>query len=226
MTKNQMQMIADYILKEEGKDPVQVIRNGRRVCSIASIRRSRRTGRWVRKISIAEYIFTEYPEEVQLAEIIHECCHFLGIQENRCLDHGYDFRRKQDKWLAEFGLKAIGYKKAYYTHIRNWCGNLVPIRRKYEDRDHYQRRPRRETPQVTAQELSLAYEQVGETFIHKGRRYKITQINSRNPKFPIIAQDQLKGRRYKFRPTILSKIEKKEEHSVFHFDSKESFSII
>lgn len=192
-----MQMIVDYIMEEEGRPSVQVVRNGRKRCSIAGIRWNRRIGQWIRKISIAEWIFTEYSDEVQLAEIIHECCHFFSSKENRCLEHGVLFRARQDYWLDQFGLSAVGYKKAYYTHIRTLFGKEIPTR------EHYLgsigRRSRQVTPQITVSEFSSVYDTVGKYFFYNGKKYRVTRIESRRPKFPVIALNLSNGRLYPFR---------------------------
>jgi len=124
MTVPEMQTVADTIMLDCGKPPVQVIRNNRWTNSQA------RMDDWknIRRITVAEFIFNK-PEEVQLAEIIHECCHFLNGEDWYILSHGEEFKEWETYWLEQIGnLKPIGYRRAYYTHLQTAAGRTIKTR--------------------------------------------------------------------------------------------------
>jgi len=119
-----MQQIADIIMLDCGKPPVQVIRNNRWTNSQARINNRKGT----RSITVAEFIF-RYPEEVQLAEIIHECCHFLAREDCYILPHGKEFKEWEEYWLDKLGnMKPIGYRRAYYTYLQTAAGRKIKTR--------------------------------------------------------------------------------------------------
>lgn len=118
MQLDDMQLVCDYIMGMNNKCSIPVIRNNRWSNSLATISGTNK------RIVMAEFIFS-YSDEVQLAEIIHETCHFLC--DNREY-HGPQFRQKEIYWLSQFGLKPRFYKRAYYKCVETLNGKLIPIR--------------------------------------------------------------------------------------------------
>jgi hypothetical protein len=119
MKLSEMQLVCDCITKEFG-NKIKLKRNNRWTNSVARLYNSGK-----RTITIAEFIFL-YPQEVQLAEIIHEAIHHCC--EDNILNHGHKFKRLETYWLNQFGLKPIGYKRAYYMQILTWNNKLLNIR--------------------------------------------------------------------------------------------------
>jgi hypothetical protein len=120
MTLLEMQQVCDKILTEEGHSVI-CVKLGRQnaQCSFATKSRIRDSF-----ITIAPWIFN-CPEEIQLAEIIHESCHITcDFGEH----HGPNFRQKEIFWLSKYGLKPVGYKRAYARFIETSAGQLIPIR--------------------------------------------------------------------------------------------------
>ena len=126
-----MQQVTDFILTTEKHSHIS-IEHGSIETSVPVRRNNRRnrSGAWIygpdKKIEISYFIF-DMPEEVQLAEIIHETCHFLCPTN---IHHGPLFREKEIYWLSQFGLKPRFYKRAYYRCIETLNGNIIPTRNK------------------------------------------------------------------------------------------------
>jgi len=120
MNISDMQLVCDYILKQECSEKQVTVKRTKRKCS--SVARYR-----TKEIIIAQFIFY-HPEEIQLAEIIHETCHFITDDK-----HGANFREKEKHYLAVFGLTPLNYKRAYYRTLKLYSGEIIPTRSlKYE----------------------------------------------------------------------------------------------
>lgn len=117
MTISEMQQVCDIILSSAGKSTTVKLGRNNAKCSRAHIRYY---NSWM---TIAPFIF-DYAYEIQLAEIIHESCHFLS----GCDNHGLIFREKEVYWLKKYGLEPICYKHAYYRFIKTAAGQLIPTR--------------------------------------------------------------------------------------------------
>lgn len=120
MTIYEMQGVCNKILIEANK-PLILVKLGRK-----NARRSRAHARPAGNyITIAPFIFA-YPEEVQIAEIVHESCHFLA--NNYMLPHGVLFRQKEKYWLERYNLKPLKYVGSYNRVLQNAAGEVIPTR--------------------------------------------------------------------------------------------------
>jgi len=95
MNEQELQDIVNYICEAEGCNKPQLrikdVNGGR------SGKKGITIPQWAVRISVEyAYYYT-----------IHETVHWVGYR-----GHGYLFKRREQYWLAEFGIKPI-YKKAY-----------------------------------------------------------------------------------------------------------------
>lgn len=102
------QKLANEIMADMDLPQVRVLQGWNKHCSMAYCRQ--------RKIWL-NYGYKTWKPIIQIAEIIHECCHFM--HETGYLKHGVEFKEYETYYLDKYGFEPIGYKRAYYYKIKD-----------------------------------------------------------------------------------------------------------
>lgn len=61
--------------------------------------------------------------EARYAVVIHEVCHYIAHTLHNETTHGKIFRQLEITLLSDFGLRPVGYKRAYYTTVKAAMSN-------------------------------------------------------------------------------------------------------
>jgi len=78
-------------------------------------------GKYIYRITIAKFWF-KCGNEVTIASLLHEISHIYQVYHSGYTNHNKYFKEIERMLLADFGLRAKGYKKAYYYTLETING--------------------------------------------------------------------------------------------------------
>lgn len=108
--------VCEYVLNKYGLPTVKLIFSKSRCSSI----RYRTNGKFRYSLTVTTTWFCV--DELAIASLLHELAHLRHHVAGNRFSHNKDFRKFEIEMLADFGLKPVGYKRAYYYTLQTING--------------------------------------------------------------------------------------------------------
>lgn len=86
--------------------------------------RYRPDGKYLYSVTITTRWFARGIEEIAIASLLHELAHLRYHVAGNNFSHNKDFRNLEIELLADWGLKPVGYKRAYYRILQTINGKF------------------------------------------------------------------------------------------------------
>lgn len=81
-------------------------------------------GKYLYSMTISKSWFRRGIEEIAIASLLHELAHLRHHVAGEEFGHNKDFRKLEIELLADWGLKPVGYRRAYYSILQTTNGKF------------------------------------------------------------------------------------------------------
>lgn len=112
--------ICEYVIDKYGMPTIRLIFTDAQRSQIRYCPR----GKYLYSVTITTTWFTRGIEEIAIASLLHELAHLRHHAAGNCFSHNEDFRSLEIQMLADWGLKPVDYRRAYYNILQTTNGKF------------------------------------------------------------------------------------------------------
>lgn len=112
--------ICEYVIDKYGMPTIRLIFTDTQRSQI----RYRPHGKYLYSVTVTRAWFAREVEELVIASLLHELAHLRHHAAGNRFSHNKDFRSLEIQMLADWGLKPVGYGRAYYNILQTTNGKF------------------------------------------------------------------------------------------------------
>ena len=112
--------ICEYVLDKYGIPTIKLIFTDAQCSQI----RFNPYAKYLYSVTVSKGWFSRGVEEIAIASLLHELAHLRHHAAGNQFSHNKDFRNFEIELLADWGLRPVGYKRAYYRVLQTINGKF------------------------------------------------------------------------------------------------------